>query len=512
MISSKIHHRLPFVGRSYQQRNEARRQRDQAQFERDEARRERDQARMERDEARKERAEVQRELASALKDQAQRELPASLGERDKARQKREEAQKERNIATDRPSPQFHIEQIGSNFAFGWAFGDSAPITRVVAKRDQQVIASTSSFLSRPDVAAAYPKSNFAGRSGFQLFFDPPKVKGLSKLSLFSELDGTEFLLAEGLTTDPSAFERQLGECHYEVKSCYPAAIGKCFYVMHEDTIVDIERVCEILSIYDLKGTRQISDYIRYVTSCWSHFNFVAGSFPTINRNSEPGKKDYFCKANSPLEMISIAHHLYVLKSYGIQGDFAEFGCFKGFSSSMLSYACSLLGIQMHIYNSFEGLPPSASSYYDKGDFSGNLDEVRKNIAQFGEIKPVMFHKGFFSESLKKEMPPPLACLWMDVDLDSSARDVLKAAKMLSPSGAIFSHECSAENFSGATPRFTEGGPNDVVPAILSYYESEASPANGLFVAGNTGAFWNAREGVPVLPTNDLRRLLTVLQT
>ena len=51
---------------------------------------------------------------------------------------------------------------------------------------------------------------------------------------------------------------------------------------------------------------------------------------------EAGRKDFLCKANSPIEMISIAHHLYVMKSYGITGDFAEFGCFKGFSSSMLS--------------------------------------------------------------------------------------------------------------------------------------------------------------------------------
>jgi uncharacterized protein YbaR (Trm112 family) len=100
---------------------------------------------------------------------------------------------------------------------------------------------------------------------------------------------------------------------------------------------------------------------------------------------------------------------------------------------------------------------------------------------------------------------------MDVDLDSSARDVMKAAKMVSPLGAIFSHECSPENFLGRTPRSRSGGPDDVVPAILSYYESEASPVNGLFVAGNTGAFWKIEEGIPVLPTDELRHVLQVIQ-
>jgi 2-polyprenyl-3-methyl-5-hydroxy-6-metoxy-1,4-benzoquinol methylase len=69
MRTSKLHHRIPIIGRPYLQRNEAYRQREQMRLERDEARREladarrdRDAANKERDEARKQRDEVRTRL------------------------------------------------------------------------------------------------------------------------------------------------------------------------------------------------------------------------------------------------------------------------------------------------------------------------------------------------------------------------------------------------------------------------------------------------------------------
>jgi O-methyltransferase len=472
MATSKLHHQFPIVGRPYRQRNEARLQRDQAYLERDDARRERDQARKERDCA-------QEELDSI-----------------------------RAHAQVRPNS--CVDDITSNSVAGWVFADSGRITRVTARRDGQIIATTSAFQSRPDVAAAHPSSKYAELSGFELSFDPPQAGGISIVKVFAEKDGVDFLIGEAPTADPFALEEQINQCQYESRNSYPLEIVKLSYVINKDRLLTIDRVREILSISDFRGIHQVSDYVRYMTSCWSQFSFVALSFPSVNRNSAAGKKDFRCKPNSPFEMMSIAHHLYVAKSYGVEGALAEFGCFKGFSSSMLSYACSLLNIDMHVYDSFAGLPASTSSYYQKGDFSGSVEEVKKNIAQFGAINSVVFHEGFFADSLKTEMPPPLLCLWMDVDLYSSAMDVMAAAKMLSPAGAIFSHECSPDDFSGSIPRSDRGGPEGVVPAILSYYSSEGSPPNGLFVAGNTGAFWRASAGIPVLPTNDLQRLLEVI--
>jgi O-methyltransferase len=122
------------------------------------------------------------------------------------------------------------------------------------------------------------------------------------------------------------------------------------------------------------------------------------------------------------EIISTIHHLYVLNSYGVPGAFAEFGSFKGYSASMLSWACASLGIEMHIFDSFEGLPPSASAFYRAGDFAGSLEEVRHNIELFGAVENVVFHKGYFHDSLRNCAMPRLISLWMDVDLQNSSRD------------------------------------------------------------------------------------------
>jgi O-methyltransferase len=40
----------------------------------------------------------------------------------------------------------------------------------------------------------------------------------------------------------------------------------------------------------------------------------------------------------------------------VEEEFAEFGCFEGYSSAMLSYACRELELKMHILDSFEDLP------------------------------------------------------------------------------------------------------------------------------------------------------------
>jgi hypothetical protein len=168
-------------------------------------------------------------------------------------------------------------------------------------------------------------------------------------------------------------------------------------------------------------------YIRFMSSAWTHCLFVAKYFPEINERASDLDKDRLCKQNSPGEMMSIIHHLYVLKSYGVSGAFAEFGSFKGYSSSMLSWACATLGIEMHIFDSFEGLPTSDSTYYRAGDFAGSLEEVHRNVELFGAIRKVEFHKGYFSESLRNCTLPPLISAWMDVDLQSSSQDVMTIA-------------------------------------------------------------------------------------
>jgi hypothetical protein len=75
---SKLHHHLPFIGRPFLQRNQARLERDQARIERDQVRLERDQAYLERDQA-----YLERDQAYLERDQACFERDNSLNECDK---------------------------------------------------------------------------------------------------------------------------------------------------------------------------------------------------------------------------------------------------------------------------------------------------------------------------------------------------------------------------------------------------------------------------------------------
>ena len=92
-----------------------------------------------------------------------------------------------------------------------------------------------------------------------------------------------------------------------------------------------------------------ADYARYLSATFAHCRFVERHFPQTNRTAVPGSTDFHSKPNSIRELFAIIHQLYVLKSWGVEGEFAEFGCFKGYSSAMLSYACRQLGLKMHIF-------------------------------------------------------------------------------------------------------------------------------------------------------------------
>ena len=250
------------------------------------------------------------------------------------------------------NPKFGIDLVASGFAVGWVFADYCPITCVVAKRNGQTIAKTSIFHPRPDVAAAYPESIYAELSGFNLSFDPLTTMQLSIVSIFAEVGGTEFLIGEGLTANASNLKQRPIES--PTRSHYPADVGNICRIINGEDGITTDKVCALLEIPDLRAVSAISNYSNYMMKCWSHFNFVARFFPKVNTRSVPERKDFVSTLNSSIEMMSIAHHIYALKTYGTEGSFAEFGCFKGFSSSMLSYACSLLDIEMHIYDSIRG--------------------------------------------------------------------------------------------------------------------------------------------------------------
>jgi hypothetical protein len=254
-----------------------------------------------------------------------------------------------------------------------------------------------------------------------------------------------------------------------------------------------------------RATPALHHYLAMVAQLWVRAAFVESYFPRENEAAALDDKDRSGVQNSALEVFAIAVHLVTLQAHGVTGPFLEFGCFKGFSTAILSDACHQLGVPMHVFDSFSGLPPSDSTYYREGEFAGSLPEVRRNVAAYGRPQPVVFHEGFFADTLGQFTEPTVMCLWMDVDLESSSRDVMAVFPRLDPRGVLFSHECPPELFS-ATGIHAERTPEQVVPPILDAFARADRRVAGRHVAGHTGAFWDADAGIAPLPTPALLAL------
>jgi hypothetical protein len=249
----------------------------------------------------------------------------------------------------------------------------------------------------------------------------------------------------------------------------------------------------------------LQHYLLYLHQMATRFELISRRFPPVNTRITPGSKDMACVASSVDEMLAISNHLYVLRSHGLGGAFTEFGCFKGFSSSCLSHACAALGLEHHIFDSFRGLPPSGSGYYAGGDFAGSLEEVQNNITAFGDIRCVKFFPGYFSDSLPHYQGTPLA-IWMDVDLRSSAEDVMQILPRLARNSLVFTHECRPENFADGRV-VSSNTEDDVLPPILKAFAEDGRMATGTYLTGYTGAVWDRRDGIPPLSVTSVRNLI-----
>ncbi len=191
-------------------------------------------------------------------------------------------------------------------------------------------------------------------------------------------------------------------------------------------------------------SRAIRKYLHFLASTYDIFNEIFQFFPKQNQNSSH-KDDVSAIGTAPFELFYHALYLYCLDSWGVEGDVIECGTYKGFSACCLSWVCSYLGRRLIVADSFEGLPENETDpYYKKGDFCGQIDEVKANIEDFGKIDQVEFVKGFYETSLQG-FNRTLCMIWMDVDLFESATDILtNAFAKLSENGVIISHELFAD--------------------------------------------------------------------
>ena len=127
----------------------------------------------------------------------------------------------------------------------------------------------------------------------------------------------------------------------------------------------------------------------------------------------------------------------------------EAGSGSGSSTAKLSLATKVVGGQLHVFDSFRGIPENDEQHYlldgrplkfVRGAFKGRLAAVKKRVSAYGAPEVCHFTKGLFEETLPLSDLNPNICL-LDVDLISSTRTCLEHfAPRMKPGGLIFSQD------------------------------------------------------------------------
>lgn len=129
----------------------------------------------------------------------------------------------------------------------------------------------------------------------------------------------------------------------------------------------------------------------------------------------------------------------------VPGVLVEAGCWKGGTTANLSLVAEVVGRDLLVYDSFEGLPAPApgdrwAHALGEGAFRGELEEVKANVEAWGAIDRCVFRKGWFSETMGDHHEPVVAA-FVDVDHQASMHQcVLGLWPHLIDSGYFFVDE------------------------------------------------------------------------
>jgi O-methyltransferase len=109
-----------------------------------------------------------------------------------------------------------------------------------------------------------------------------------------------------------------------------------------------------------------------------------------------------------------------------EGAVVECGCWLGGSTANLSLVCDIVGRDLIVYDSFEGLPPADPNDLHavagaSGGYRGDLEVVQDHVRRYGAIDRCQFRKGWFSDTLPGHMEPIVLCFF-DVDYQASLHD------------------------------------------------------------------------------------------
>jgi O-methyltransferase len=127
--------------------------------------------------------------------------------------------------------------------------------------------------------------------------------------------------------------------------------------------------------------------------------------------------------------------------------FVEAGCWQGGSTAKFSILCDQLGIELHVYDSFEGVgdlsdADRAKEWDYEGQYASPEGVLRENLSRYGRPLVCRIFKGWFSATLKQgRTPDAIRVAYIDCDIAKGTRDALEGiVPRLAPDGVIFSQD------------------------------------------------------------------------
>lgn len=149
-------------------------------------------------------------------------------------------------------------------------------------------------------------------------------------------------------------------------------------------------------------------------------------------------------AHSPAEIVAVIAAI-TERAFWPGECVVEAGCYQGGSSVKLSLACQLFRCPLHIYDSFEGVPPMRPDELEgntnfSGSYASPEDVLRRNLSRYGAASQCYIHKGWFSDTMKS-LPYRTKVAFIDCDLARSTSDALSGiVPSLSEDGSVFSQD------------------------------------------------------------------------
>ncbi len=116
----------------------------------------------------------------------------------------------------------------------------------------------------------------------------------------------------------------------------------------------------------------------------------------------------------------------------IPGDFVECGVFGGAQCAVMAKAIMSTGAKkrVHLFDSFEGIPEAGPNdkgwSHAAGQSACSLEAVKSMMKQWGiPDELLVYHPGWFHETVAAMMQTPIAILRLDADLYESTRVCLE---------------------------------------------------------------------------------------